>query len=202
MRGPQGTIFLFRGAHWRSNGISSYLQDLATAAKGLAMHHYWKTPTRGKPRITAFLGDSRQSARAPKINPAPTAVPQAANAVHPPPGTPALPRRATPPQHRTAPVHPNWAALAHSRQVEALMLDAQTARLVQARLLMYGVAPTTPVTFIQSTAAEAGRVLRTTLDILPLALKEAGVTMPGLTLLRPMAPPRTTTPVPPNRKTV
>ncbi|MEH6521465.1 siroheme synthase CysG [Sulfitobacter sp.] len=77
----------------------------------------------------------------------------------------------------------DWSALARPNEVAAIYMGKKSARFVQGRLLMHGADRHTPVTIIENASRADQRVLETTLDALPAALKAADFSGPALTFL-------------------
>jgi uroporphyrin-III C-methyltransferase/precorrin-2 dehydrogenase/sirohydrochlorin ferrochelatase len=77
----------------------------------------------------------------------------------------------------------DWSALARPNEVAAIYMGKKSARFVQGRLLMHGADRHTPVTIIENASRADQRVLETTLDALPAALKAAEFSGPALTFL-------------------
>ena len=77
----------------------------------------------------------------------------------------------------------DWSALARPNEVAAIYMGKKSARFVQGRLLMHGADRHTPVTIIENASRPDQRVLETTLDALPAALKAAEFSGPALTFL-------------------
>lgn len=77
----------------------------------------------------------------------------------------------------------DWSALARPNEVAAIYMGKKSARFVQGRLLMHGADRHTPVTIVENASRADQRVLETTLDALPAALKAANFSGPALTFL-------------------
>ena len=67
----------------------------------------------------------------------------------------------------------DWASLARPGSVAAIYMGKRAAAFLRGRLLMWGAAPSTPVTIVENASRAARRVVATTLLRLPEALDEA-----------------------------
>ena len=74
----------------------------------------------------------------------------------------------------------DWRALARPGEVAAIYMGKKSARFIQGRLMMQGADRTTPVTVIENASRPDQRILATTLDALPTALRDADITGPAL----------------------
>jgi uroporphyrin-III C-methyltransferase/precorrin-2 dehydrogenase/sirohydrochlorin ferrochelatase len=77
----------------------------------------------------------------------------------------------------------DWRALARPGEVLAIYMGKRAARLIQARLLMHGCDPRTPVTVVENASRPEQRVIATTLGQMEPDMSEAGLTGPALTFL-------------------
>ncbi|WP_204113988.1 siroheme synthase CysG [Shimia biformata] len=77
----------------------------------------------------------------------------------------------------------DWKALAAPGEVAAIYMGKKAARFVQARLLMHGAAPETPVAIVENVTRPEQRVISTPLATLPAALADAAPEAPALILL-------------------
>ncbi len=75
----------------------------------------------------------------------------------------------------------DWAALAKPGSVAAIYMGKRAARFIQGRLIMHGADRSTPVSVVENASRPDQRILSTTLDDLPSALAEAGMSGPALT---------------------
>lgn len=74
----------------------------------------------------------------------------------------------------------DWRALARPGEVAAIYMGKKSARFIQGRLIMQGADRATPITVIENASRPDQRILATTLEALPSALKEANITGPAL----------------------
>jgi uroporphyrin-III C-methyltransferase/precorrin-2 dehydrogenase/sirohydrochlorin ferrochelatase len=74
----------------------------------------------------------------------------------------------------------DWRALAQPGEVAAIYMGKKSARFIQGRLIMQGADRATPVTVIENASRPDQRILATTLDALPTALRDAEITGPAL----------------------
>lgn len=77
----------------------------------------------------------------------------------------------------------DWKTLAQPGEVAAIYMGKKSARYIQGRLMMHGIDPATPVTFIENASRPDQRVLSTTVAEMEPTLTEAGLGGPALTFL-------------------
>lgn len=77
----------------------------------------------------------------------------------------------------------DWKALAQPGEVAAIYMGKKSARFIQGRLMMHGIDPTTPVTFVENASRADQQVLSTTVAEMEPTLTEAGLGGPALTFI-------------------
>ncbi|WP_299288126.1 siroheme synthase CysG [uncultured Tateyamaria sp.] len=77
----------------------------------------------------------------------------------------------------------DWKALANPGEVAAVYMGKKSARFIQGRLLMHGIAPDTPVTVIENASRADQRVLSTTVAEMEPTISEAQMNGPALTFI-------------------
>ncbi|WP_299165588.1 siroheme synthase CysG [uncultured Tateyamaria sp.] len=77
----------------------------------------------------------------------------------------------------------DWRALAQPGEVAAIYMGKKSARFIQGRLLMHGIDPATPVTFVENASRTDQQVLSTTVAEMEPTLTEAGLGGPALTFI-------------------
>ncbi len=77
----------------------------------------------------------------------------------------------------------DWRALARSGAVAAIYMGVRAARFVQARLLMHGADPGTPVSIIENVSRGSEKVVATTIGGLETALKGSAIQGPAIILV-------------------
>ncbi|WP_299145160.1 siroheme synthase CysG [uncultured Tateyamaria sp.] len=77
----------------------------------------------------------------------------------------------------------DWRALAQTGEVAAIYMGKKSARFIQGRLLMHGIDPATPVTFVENASRTDQQVLSTTVAEMEPTLTEAGLGGPALTFI-------------------
>ncbi len=77
----------------------------------------------------------------------------------------------------------DWRALAKPGEAAAIYMGLRAARFLSGRLLMHGASAETPVTAIENVSRGDQKIVATTLDRLPIALTEGGITGPAILFL-------------------
>lgn len=77
----------------------------------------------------------------------------------------------------------DWKALAQPGEVAAIYMGKKSARFIQGRLMMHGIDPATPVTFVENASRADQQVLSTTVAEMEPTLSEAGLGGPALTFI-------------------
>ncbi|APX11214.1 siroheme synthase CysG [Tateyamaria omphalii] len=77
----------------------------------------------------------------------------------------------------------DWKALAQPGEVAAIYMGKKSARFIQGRLMMHGIDPETPVTFVENASRADQQVLSTTVAEMEPTLTEAGLGGPALTFI-------------------
>ncbi|MEL6452606.1 MAG: siroheme synthase CysG [Pseudomonadota bacterium] len=77
----------------------------------------------------------------------------------------------------------DWKALAQPGEVAAIYMGKKSARFIQGRLMMHGIDPATPVTFVENASRPDQQVLSTTVAEMEPTLTEAGLGGPALTFV-------------------
>ncbi|MEL7132692.1 MAG: siroheme synthase CysG [Pseudomonadota bacterium] len=77
----------------------------------------------------------------------------------------------------------DWRALAQPGEVAAIYMGKKSARFIQGRLMMHGIDPETPVTFVENASRGDQQVLSTTVAEMEPTLTEAGLGGPALTFV-------------------
>ncbi|WP_299549144.1 siroheme synthase CysG [uncultured Tateyamaria sp.] len=77
----------------------------------------------------------------------------------------------------------DWKALARPGEVAAIYMGKKSARFIQGRLMMHGIDPATPVTFVENASRADQQVLSTTVAEMEPTLTEAGLGGPALTFI-------------------
>ncbi|WP_299149795.1 siroheme synthase CysG [uncultured Tateyamaria sp.] len=77
----------------------------------------------------------------------------------------------------------DWRALANPGEVAAIYMGKKSARFIQGRLLMHGIAPDTPVTVIENASRADQRVLSTTVAEMEPTIAQARMDGPALTFI-------------------
>lgn len=77
----------------------------------------------------------------------------------------------------------DWRALAQPGEVAAIYMGKKSARFIQGRLMMHGIDPETPVTFVENASRADQQVLSTTVAEMEPTLTEAGLGGPALTFI-------------------
>ncbi len=77
----------------------------------------------------------------------------------------------------------DWRALAQPGEVAAVYMGKKSARFIQGRLLMHGIDPATPVTFVENASRADQQVLSTTVAEMEPTLSRAGLGGPALTFI-------------------
>ncbi|GGX47223.1 siroheme synthase [Tateyamaria omphalii] len=77
----------------------------------------------------------------------------------------------------------DWKALAQPGEVAAIYMGKKSARFIQGRLMMHGIDPSTPVTFVENASRADQQVLSTTVAEMEPTLTEAGLGGPALTFI-------------------
>lgn len=77
----------------------------------------------------------------------------------------------------------DWKALAQPGEVAAIYMGKKSARFIQGRLLMHGIDPDTPVTFVENASRPDQQILSTTVAEMEPTLTEAGLGGPALTFI-------------------
>ncbi|WP_299693389.1 siroheme synthase CysG [uncultured Tateyamaria sp.] len=77
----------------------------------------------------------------------------------------------------------DWKALAAPGEVSAIYMGKKSARFIQGRLMMHGIDPDTPVTFIENASRADQQVLATTVAEMEPTLTQAGLGGPALTFI-------------------
>ena len=92
----------------------------------------------------------------------------------------------------------DWKALAAPGEVSAIYMGKSSARFIQGRLMMHGIAPATPVTFIENASRPNQQILATTVAQMEPTLTNAGLGGPALTFigLTPRAAQRAASDIP------
>ncbi|MEL6565864.1 MAG: siroheme synthase CysG [Pseudomonadota bacterium] len=77
----------------------------------------------------------------------------------------------------------DWKTLAQPGQVAAIYMGKKSARFIQGRLMMNGIDPDTPVTFIENASRPDQQILATTVAEMEPTLTQAGLGGPALTFI-------------------
>ncbi|KIC49051.1 siroheme synthase CysG [Tateyamaria sp. ANG-S1] len=77
----------------------------------------------------------------------------------------------------------DWKALAQPGEVAAIYMGKKSARFIQGRLMMHGIDPDTPVTFVENASRADQQILSTTVAEMEPTLTEAGLGGPALTFI-------------------
>ncbi|MEO1777848.1 MAG: siroheme synthase CysG [Pseudomonadota bacterium] len=77
----------------------------------------------------------------------------------------------------------DWKTLAQPGQVAAIYMGKKSARFIQGRLMMHGIDPDTPVTFIENASRPDQQILATTVAEMEPTLTRAGLGGPALTFI-------------------
>ncbi|MEX0310753.1 MAG: siroheme synthase CysG [Tateyamaria sp.] len=77
----------------------------------------------------------------------------------------------------------DWKALAQPGEVAAIYMGKKSARYIQGRLMMHGIDPDTPVTFVENASRADQQVLSTTVAEMEPTLTQAGLGGPALTFI-------------------
>ncbi|WP_299206449.1 siroheme synthase CysG [uncultured Tateyamaria sp.] len=77
----------------------------------------------------------------------------------------------------------DWKALARPGEVAAIYMGKKSARFIQGRLMMHGIDPATPVTFVENASRADQQVLSTTVAEMEPTLTKAGLGGPALTFI-------------------
>ncbi|MEM8655996.1 MAG: siroheme synthase CysG [Pseudomonadota bacterium] len=77
----------------------------------------------------------------------------------------------------------DWKALAQPGEVAAIYMGKKSARFIQGRLMMHGIDPETPVTFVENASRADQQVLSTTVAEMEPTLSQAGLGGPALTFI-------------------
>ncbi|MEX0364655.1 MAG: uroporphyrinogen-III C-methyltransferase, partial [Ruegeria sp.] len=89
----------------------------------------------------------------------------------------------------------DWKALAQPGEVAAIYMGKKSARYIQGRLMMHGIDPETPVTFVENASRADQQVLSTTVAEMEPTLTQAGLGGPALTFIG-LAPRAAVTAIP------
>ncbi|MEL6620559.1 MAG: siroheme synthase CysG [Pseudomonadota bacterium] len=77
----------------------------------------------------------------------------------------------------------DWKTLARPGEVSAIYMGKKSARFIQGRLMMHGIDPATPVTFVENASRPDQQILSTTVAEMEPTLTQAGLGGPALTLI-------------------
>jgi len=77
----------------------------------------------------------------------------------------------------------DWKALTAPGEVAAIYMGKKSARFIQGRLMMHGIDPDTPVTFVENASRADQQVLSTTVAEMEPTLTQAGLGGPALTFI-------------------
>ncbi|WP_299614301.1 siroheme synthase CysG [uncultured Tateyamaria sp.] len=77
----------------------------------------------------------------------------------------------------------DWKALAAPGEVAAIYMGKKSARFIQGRLMMHGIDPATPMTFVENASRADQQVLSTTVAEMEPTLTQAGLGGPALTFI-------------------